>query len=324
MNPVDAFLPFGLTAETLLMLLVAGATFASIMATWSSLTTGGPVGARIEAVARRRAELRGLARQPVSRRERRQRGTMTRIVSQLKLARVSQTEKLRLKLLRAGLRDREGMIVYLFCKPVLPLVFGAAGAALVYGLDFGGLPTQFKPAACAAAALFGFYGPDLYLDNLAKKRQHAIAKALPDGLDLLVICAEAGLSLDTALNRVAEEIAPSAPELAEEVGLTSVELNFLPERRQALANLAKRVDLPAVRGAVNTLMQTEKYGTPLSQSLRVLSAEFREQRMLRAEEKAARLPATLTVPMIVFILPTLFIVLAGPAMLQVYDNLIKG
>jgi tight adherence protein C len=324
MSPLDAFLPFGLTAETLLMLLVAGATFASIMATWSSLTAGSPVGARIEAVARRREELRGLARQPAARRERRQRGTMSRIVSQLKLARVSQTEKLRLKLLRAGLRDREGMVVYLFCKPVLPMVFGAAGAALVYGMDFGGLPAQLKPAACAAAALLGFYGPDLYLDNLAKKRQHAIAKALPDGLDLLVICAEAGLSLDTALNRVAEEIAPSAPELAEEVGLTSVELNFLPERRQALANLAKRVDLPAVRGAVNTLMQTEKYGTPLSQSLRVLSAEFREQRMLRAEEKAARLPATLTVPMIVFILPTLFIVLAGPAMLQVYDNLIKG
>lgn len=324
MSPIDAFLPLGLTAESLLVLLVAAATFASIMATWSSLTAGRAVGARIEAVARRREELRSLSRQPTSRRERRQRGTMSRIVSQLKLARVSQTEKLRLKLLRAGVRDREGMVVYLFCKPVLPLVFGAAGAALVYGMDFGGLPTQLKPAACAAAALFGFYGPDLYLDNLAKKRQQAIAKALPDGLDLLVICAEAGLSLDTALHRVAEEIAPSAPELAEEVGLTSVELNFLPERRQALANLAKRVDLPAIRGAVNTLLQTEKYGTPLAQSLRVLSAEFREQRMLRAEEKAARLPATLTVPMIVFILPTLFIVLAGPAMLQVYDNLIKG
>lgn len=324
MSPIDPFLPLGLTAETLLVLLVAGATFASVMATWASLTARSPVGARIETVARRREELRGLSRQPNARRERRQRGTMSRVVSQLKLARVSQTEKLRLKLLRAGLRDREGMVVYLLCKPVLPLLFGAAGAALVYGMDFGGLPAQLKPAASVAAALFGFYGPDLYLSNLTKKRQHAIAKALPDGLDLLVICAEAGLSLDTALNRVAEEIAPSAPELAEEVGLTSVELNFLPERRQALANLAKRVDLPAIRGAVNTLMQTEKYGTPLSQSLRVLSAEFREQRMLRAEEKAARLPATLTVPMIVFILPTLFIVLAGPAMLQVYDHLIKG
>ena len=105
--------------------------------------------------------------------------------------------------------------------------------------------------------------------------------------------------------------------------LTAIELNFLPERRQALANLDRRCDMPAMRGVVNTLTQTEKYGTPLSQSLRVLSGEFREQRMLRAEEKAARLPATLTVPMIVFILPTLFVVLAGPAMLDVYDNLIK-
>ena len=178
MSPIDAFLPLGLTAETLLVLLVAAATFVSIMATWSTLTAGSPVGARIEAVARRREELRGLSRQPTSRRERRQRGTMSRIVSQLKLARVSQTEKLRLKLLRAGLRDREGMVVYLLCKPVLPLLFGAAGAALIYGMDFGGLPAQLKPAACAAAALLGFYGPDLYLDNLAKKRQHAIAKAL--------------------------------------------------------------------------------------------------------------------------------------------------
>ena len=131
------------------------------------------------------------------------------------------------------------------------------------------------------------------------------------------------MSLDTALNRVADEMAVSAPQLSDELALTSVELNFLPERRMALGNLAKRVDLPAIRGVVNTLIQTEKYGTPLAQSLRVLSAEFREQRMLKAEEKAARLPATLTVPMIMFILPTLFIVLVGPAMLGVYDQMSK-
>jgi tight adherence protein C len=132
------------------------------------------------------------------------------------------------------------------------------------------------------------------------------------------------LSLDTALNRVADEIGPSAPELADELAMTAVELNFLPERRQALLNLGRRCDLPAIRGVVNTLVQTEKYGTPLSQSLRVLSGEFREQRMMRAEEKAARLPATLTVPMIVFILPTLFIVLIGPALIDVFDQLSKN
>jgi tight adherence protein C len=147
-----------------------------------------------------------------------------------------------------------------------------------------------------------------------------LEKALPDGLDLLVICAEAGLSLDTALNRVADEMAHASPDLADELAITGVELTFLPERRLALLNLAKRVPLAAMRGMVGTLVQTEKYGTPLAQSLRVLSAELREQRMLRAEEKAARLPATLTVPMIVFILPTLFIVLIGPALIDVYDR----
>jgi len=132
-----------------------------------------------------------------------------------------------------------------------------------------------------------------------------------------VICAEGGLSLDGALNRVSREFRRFLPEMADELGLAAIELGFLPNRRQALMNLAKRTDLPSIRGVVNTLVQTERYGTPLAHSLRVLSAEFREERMLKAEEKAAKLPATLTVPMILFILPTLFIVLIGPAIIQV-------
>lgn len=187
----------------------------------------------------------------------------------------------------------------------------------------GGKSASARLLLLLGAVVAGFYAPDLYLSNRAAKRRVALARQLPDGLDLLVVCAEAGLSLDVALTRVAEEIGKSAPELAEEFGLTAVELNFMPDRRQALANLGRRVDLPAVRGVVNTLIQTEKYGTPLAQSLRVLASEFREERLLRAEEKAARLPAILTVPMIVFILPALFIVLVGPAILDVYDNLIK-
>jgi tight adherence protein C len=142
-------------------------------------------------------------------------------------------------------------------------------------------------------------------------------------LDLLVICAESGLSLDAGLERVAKEIGNASPDLAEELQLTSIELGFLPERRHALLNLNRRTNLAAIRGVVNTLVQTEKYGTPLSQSLRVLANEFRDQRLLRAEEKAARLPATLTVPMIVFILPVLFIVLIGPAIISVMDNMMS-
>jgi tight adherence protein C len=323
MSRIDAFLPFGLQAETLLIGLIGLATFVSVLAVWLSLVERDPTGARIRAIAQRRSELRGQNRVAPGRTRPRHDGLMAQVVARMRLAQSSQTEKLRDKLLRAGLRSRESLVAYLFCKLILPVASAIGGFALVYGLGFGDLPQGLRPVAVLAAALLGLYAPDIYLSNTAAKRQQALQKALPDGLDLLVICAEAGLSLDAALNRVAEEIAPSAPVLAEELGLTAVELNFLPERRLALLNLARRCDLAAMRGVVNTLTQTEKYGTPLSQSLRVLSSEFREQRMLRAEEKAARLPATLTVPMILFILPTLFIVLAGPAMLSVYDNLIK-
>ena len=323
MSPIDVYLPFGLTAESALVGLTGLATFVSVVAVWLALLRPDPAGARIRALTQRRRELQQQIHAAPSRAKRQQDGFMARAVAQLKLAQSTQSEKIRDKLLQAGKRSREAMIVYLFCKPTLPFVFAAVGFAAVYGLGLGDLPASLRPAAVLGTALLGFYAPDIFLGNMAKKRQQAVRKALPDGLDLLVICAEAGLSLDTALNRVAEEIGPSAPELAEELGLTAVELNFLPDRRQALQNLGRRCAMPAMRGVVNTLTQTEKYGTPLSQSLRVLSAEFREQRMLRAEEKAARLPATLTVPMIVFILPTLFVVLAGPAMINVYDNLIK-
>lgn len=325
MSSVDAYLPFGLTLDSALAGLVALATFVSVLAVWNTLLQRDPMAARARALAQRRRELRaGQQRPQASGRQRlRADAGLAGLARRLKLAQHSQSERIRERLMQAGLRSREAMLVYLACKPVLPVVFTIAGLVLVYGLDLGELEGPLKPAAVLAAAVLGFYAPDLYVGNAAKKRRQALQKALPDGLDLLVICAEAGLSLDTALTRVADEIGPSAPELAEELGLTSVELNFLPERRQALLNLGKRCNLPSLRGVVNTLLQTEKYGTPLAQSLRVLSAEFREQRMLRAEEKAARLPATLTVPMIVFILPTLFIVLAGPAMLNVYDKLIQ-
>lgn len=176
---------------------------------------------------------------------------------------------------------------------------------------------------CIVSAL-GFFFPDLIVRRQRKTRLQRLSRSLPDGLDLLVICAEAGLSLDAALKRVADEFITVVPELSEELLLTSVELNFLPDRRQALANLGSRVELPAFRGVVATLIQTEKYGTPLAQALRALASEFREHRLLAAEEKAARLPAILTVPMILFILPALFIILAAPAFIQVAEKFSSG
>ena len=148
-------------------------------------------------------------------------------------------------------------------------------------------------------------------------------RAVPDMLDLLVICAEAGLTLDSALLRVVKEMAQTGPELADELNYTAIELGFLPERRQALRNLSTRVTLPSIQSVTATLIQSEKYGTPLADSLRVLSSEFRNERMMIAEEKAGKLPATMTIPLILFILPTLFVVLIGPAACQVNDILNK-
>jgi tight adherence protein C len=280
--------------------------------------------ARARAI-RGRHELQAEAARGGQRRGRRLQATgMARMtLRRLQILKAAQTDKIRDRLTQAGYRSREAIGIYAGVKLACPLLFTFVAFCLVYPLAMGGIPLALRPIALVGAALLGFFGPDLYLLNSSSKRRQALQKALPDGLDLLVICAEAGLSLDAALNRVADEITPSSPEMADELGVTSVELNFLPERRLALENLARRVKLQAMRGVINTLIQTEKYGTPLSQALRVLSSEFRDQRMLRAEEKAARLPATLTVPMILFILPTLFIVLVGPAMIDVYDQITK-
>src|SRR3546814_508062 len=170
-----------------------------------------------------------------------------------------------------------------------------------------------KFGAFAVILILSYKAPDLFIDNKVSKRSAAIRKGLPDALDLLVICAEAGLTVDAAFNRVAKELGKAYPELGDEFALTAIELSFLTERRQAFENLANRVKLDALKGVVTTMIQTEKYGTPLASALRVLSAEFRNERMMRAEEKAARLPAIMTVPLILFILPVLFVVILGPA-----------
>ena len=205
-------------------------------------------------------------------------------------------------------------------RMALPILIGGTFIFGVYVL--GWFPTWggFKHYMLVAGSLLLSYkAPDLFVNNKVAKRTAAIRKGLPDALDLLVICAEAGLTVDAAFNRVARELGKAYPELGDEFGLTAIELGFLNERRNAFENLAQRVDLEAVRGVVTTMIQTEKYGTPLASALRVLSAEFRHQRMMRAEEKAARLPAIMTVPLILFILPTLFIVILGPAACSLSD-----
>ncbi len=242
-------------------------------------------------------------------------GSLRSLLARLKLLSGEEARKGGELLANAGWRARDALTILMGVRLALPAIMGLGAFAVCMTQDE--MPTMIRLTTTFGSAFAGTYLPLLAVRRLVKRRQQNIRKQLPDALDLLVICAEAGLSLDAALTRVAADLGHAAPELADELGLTAVELGFLPNRRQALQNLARRTDVPEIRGVVNTLMQTERYGTPLAQALRVLAAEFREERLLRAEEKAARLPATLTVPMIVFILPTLFVVLIGPAAVRV-------
>jgi len=246
------------------------------------------------------------------------------VADKLKLLQADQTRKLTHSLVQAGFRDADAIVYYQIARLVLPLLMGMVAIILFYGLNFMPEHKNMHSLYSAGMVFLGLKMPDLYVKNTKDKRMEAIRKSLPDALDLLVVCAEAGLTLDSALTRVARELGRASPEMAEEFSLTAVELGFLLERRQALLNLSERVDIPALRGVVTTLIQSEKYGTPLATSLRVLSAEFRNERLMKAEEKAARLPATLTVPLILFILPVLFVVLLGPAACKVSDGFING
>ena len=235
----------------------------------------------------------------------------------------SQVKQAQTKLLQAGIRSKDWAVAVIFGRLVLPIVFGVPILYIVYGTEFFADWSPIKAYGLVAGTLvLSYKGPDLYLKNKISKRSDAIRKGLPDALDLLVICAEAGLTVDAAFNRVARELGRGYPELGEEFSLTSIELGFLTDRRQAFENLASRVNLDAIQGVVTTMIQTEKYGTPLASALRVLSAEFRNERMMRAEEKAARLPAIMTVPLILFILPTLFVAILGPAACSISDALI--
>lgn len=317
-------LPFGLTDMDLLSIAAGVSAVSMVLFVWYSLIERDPLPGRLKALEARRKALKAGIVRPV----RRKSGTtsqswMREIVQRLKLMRGQSTAKLSLNLARAGYRSRDALVIYLFAKVTLPLVCGAVGILLFQGFGLFNLSGLMALAASLSAVLVGAFAPELVVKNIAQKRIEKIRKALPDAFDLMVICAEAGLSLDATLDRVAREIGQSCPELTDELGLASLELSFLPDRHKALEGLAERVPLSQMRALVSTLVQTERYGTPLADSLRVLAAELRHERLMRAEEKAARLPAIMTVPMIVFILPPLFIVLIGPAVLGVLDNLLS-
>jgi len=318
-------LPEGITPQDAVIGMAGLTAAVTAILIWQTLTVRDRFGPRLRLLGKKRAALKGefLAGEAPSAPEPASLPFMRRIVERFKLIRGKDAQNAANALARAGKRSRDALVVYQFMRLCLPFAFGAAGLVLLYLLQTPKLPDNLRALATFALVVLGAYAPKTWVKNAAQKRQHQITRALPDTLDLLVISAEAGLSLDAAFNRVSKELAPAWPEMADELALASIELTFLSDRRRAMDNLAQRVDLESIRAVINTLRQSEKYGTPLAQSLRVLSAEFRNARMMKAEEKAARLPVLMTVPMVIFILPPLFIVLIGPAILQIIDQLSK-
>jgi tight adherence protein C len=308
--------------------LSAIAASAVVFAIYTATTVRDPMAKRVKALNDRREQLKaGITASTSKRRAKlvQKNETTDRIrslLSSMKVLQESQIQVAQTKLLQAGIRRKEWAVAVIFGRLVLPIMIGGPILYMVYGTDMFLDWSAFKKYGLVAVSfILSYKAPDIYLKNKITKRSHAIRKGLPDALDLLVICAEAGLTVDAAFARVSRELGKAYPELGEEFSLTAIELGFLTDRRQAFENLATRIDLDAIRGVVTTMIQTEKYGTPLASALRVLSSEFRNERMMRAEEKAARLPAIMTVPLILFILPVLFIVILGPAACSINDAL---
>ena len=295
--------------------------FATIITLGLPLAERDQLGQRLKAVSERREQLRAahhaalnakrisLRNEPI--------GYMKMTLDRFKLGNLLESEDTRDKLARAGYRGQGPVVTFMFFRFVMPFVVLLLALVYLFGISNVAWGSFMKINASVGAALLGFYLPDLFLNNTIARRQQSIMRAFPDALDLLLICVESGMSIEASFQRVASEIGSQSTELAEELGLTTAELSYLPDRRMAFENLAKRCGHAGVKAVATALNQAERYGTPMGQALRVAAQENRENRMAEAEKKAASLPAKLTVPMILFFLPCLFVVILGPAIMKI-------
>ncbi|GGB76320.1 MULTISPECIES: type II secretion system F family protein [Henriciella] len=303
---------------TIASILAAVAMFATITSVMLPALKGDKLETRLKQVTSQREKLRKASRAALEKKglKRDDSGTISEITGRLNLQKMLEDPNVQAKLVQAGLRGPRPLAIFYFCRFVLPFV-GALGAFVyIFFVNDLGLNPQMKFGAVIFGLAAGFYAPNLYVSNLASKRQQSIMKAFPDALDMLLICVESGMSIEIGFAKVGAEIGTASPELAEEFQLTTAELAYLQERRQAYENLAKRTGHEGVKSVCMALMQAERYGTPLGDALRVMAKENRDMRMAEAEKKAAALPAKLTVPMILFFLPVLFLVVLGPAYIK--------
>jgi tight adherence protein C len=307
--------------EFLITAFVGILAFATVVTLGVPYLERGGLDDRLKTVARRREELRAkhhaalnakkgsLRVEPIS--------YMKATLDRFKLGNVLESENTKEKLASAGYRGQAPLIAFMFFRFVMPFILFVVTLFYMFLILHLSWPPIQKIGAAFVGALLGFYAPDMFVNNMKARRQQSIMRAFPDALDLMLICVESGMSIESAFTRVASEIGSQSAELAEELALTTAELSYLPDRRQAFDNLAKRCGHSGVRAVATALNQAEKYGTPLGAALRVTATENREGRMQEAERKAASLPAKLTVPMIIFFLPCLFVVIMGPAVITI-------
>ena len=313
--------------QNLISVIVGVLVFVTVVSLVNTGGGGAKLDDRMKAVAVRRDELRRKSRQGVAEQaagsglRHSDGGFKKRVVDQLNLSQLLEDPKVVDKMAQAGFRGPKPLSTFYFFRFSMPFVFLVIAAFYLFVFNDFGLPLMVRATITMVAAAIGFYGPNIFLSNRIAKRKLSIMQAFPDALDLLLICVESGMSIEAAVTKVSEEMGGSSIELAEELSLLSAELSYLPDRRMAYEGLAKRTDHPGVKSVATAMTQAETYGTPLGAALRTMAKENRELRLSAAEKKAAALPAQLTVPMILFFLPVLFIVILTPAILEIMDTM---
>lgn len=315
--------------QNLLSLGVGALVFATLVTLLSSFGSGAKLETRMKAVADRREELKRRSRQAIAAQgaqnlRHSDEGFKKDVVERLNLTKLLEDPKVAEKMAQAGLRGPKPLTTFYFFRFSMPFVFFATAAVYLFAVNDFGLTLMMRVVAVMVATMVGFYAPNIYLENRISKRRTSIMQAFPDALDLLLICVEAGMSIEAAIQKVSQEIGGSSIDLAEEMTLLSAELSYLPDRRMAYDGLAKRTNHPGVKSVATAMTQAETYGTPLGTALRTMAKENRELRLSAAEKKAAALPAKLTVPMILFFLPVLFIVILTPAIITIQDTMKGG
>ncbi|WP_038035084.1 type II secretion system F family protein [Thermopetrobacter sp. TC1] len=312
-----SFIEYFTKTENLVTVAVAGLVFLMIVTFLKPLMARNELKDRMERVALERDKLRAQQKAALEEAQNKRlrekpNGLLAELVRALNLHELLEAERYREKLRMAGLRQEKHMVIFLAARVILPVAL-MIFAYVYMGLLNSEVDTTIRIAGTLAAGVVGFYLPTIILTNMIQRRQQSIRMAWSDALDLMLISVESGMSIEVAMTRVAKEIGTISPALAEELQLTTAELSYLGDRSKALENLAKRTGLPVVKAVVNSLIQAETYGTSLGMALRNSAEENRRERMMELEKKAAALPPKLTVPMVMFFLPVIFIVLLGPA-----------